>query len=272
MTSFTASLLSYAFNLSHVRKRWSRVCCATAILPAVLLLSVGHGVHAQSELFDFGNIETVKEIKSLCEPLLTVQNNNCSVDHVYQCTAIKKGLKIRERYNEQGGQSLSVIDEEHRHLFTFPLTNQGDERVERLIVPETDPASLNELFEKGTDYYSFRHIELNIGGELSTLQNPNENRTIGFDRLTGGFKEIGGQVLLETQFAYSYSDSAGDLLFFATGNQYVSQEFWIFFSGNERYSTLTGHIEVDASPQDLIIQGNIGFMSEKPLFGCGETL
>ncbi len=125
-----------------------------------------------------------------------------------------------------------------------------------------DPASFSELL-RGKDTFTF---------ELSK-DNGVQTRVTGFDRLTGKTIVIDGITLLQTEFDYTETDRAGNVLNRANGNEYVHRDWRMFFAGPSQWASGDGEfVPVDGSPLKFIFPGEPGFATTEPLFECDAIM
>ncbi|MEM9319466.1 MAG: hypothetical protein AAGA70_10740 [Pseudomonadota bacterium] len=197
-----------------------------------------------------------------CEAFLTVQSRQCIVSHYWTCPAADpEGTFWRVSLDADGPYYLSQSDEQYRWLRGFSLRSDGEST---LVEPEPDPASLDELFETGTDTMDFTLRRRDGGVEY-------DRTYTGFDRLTGASVVIDGEELLLTEFAYRYNTEQGTNQ--ASGNQFLSRDWRLFFGGIETVTLPDGQIvEEDRSPREFIEPGEDGFLTMLPAYDCGDTM
>ena len=93
------------------------------------------------------------------------------------------------------------------------------------------------------------------------------------DQLTGRTITIDGVTLDETQFEYTETDDAGTVLRQARGNEYISREFRMFFSGSSEWDDGNGNwLPMDSHPIKFFRDGDKGFESTQPIFDCDAIL
>jgi len=201
----------------------------------------------------------VFELPAGCEAYLTVQTEDCSVDHIFTCEGDTEGHQRRISIGENGVTYAGEIDAETQWIESFHI---GSGHVERLEDSPRDPASISELVEMGIDTYDFQTESDEIG----------VSRYVGQDSLTGRQVTIDGVVLDETQYNITAYDENGDLKWASEGNEYISQRFNMFLSGSSVITTPDGSFDNDDNPVEFIFPGEPGFLSANPKHGCGETL
>jgi hypothetical protein len=82
-----------------------------------------------------------------------------------------------------------------------------------------------------------------------------------------------GVTLDETQFEYIETDDAGTVLRQARGNEYISREFRMFFSGSSEWDDGNGNwLPMDSHPIKFFRDGDKGFESTQPIFDCDAVL
>jgi hypothetical protein len=193
-----------------------------------------------------------------CAGWLTVQSRGCRVSNHYRCEGDPPGHQWRADFDQEGIFFASRIDSEAQWIESydfFPTVRQT------LDAGPADPASFSELMESGTDNYDFHLTE--DGGRQTSIT--------GFDMLTGNATTIDGIALKETRFEFTERESDGTIARKASGNEYVSTEWRMFFSGPSQWETDTGPIPVDGSPKLFIFPGESGFFATEPLFDCDVT-
>ncbi|MEM6608217.1 MAG: hypothetical protein AAF689_06530 [Pseudomonadota bacterium] len=196
-----------------------------------------------------------------CSAFLTVQSRQCTVSHYWTCPSEPEGTFWRAALDSDGPYYLSQSDENYRWLRGYSLRSDSQSE---LIVPEADPANLDELFETGTDAMEFTLLRRDAGIEF-------ERTYTGFDTITGATVIIDGEELLLTDFAYEYETEQGTSR--TSGNQFLSQERRLFFGGIETVTLPSGEVlEADYSPREFIDPGEEGFLSMLPLYDCGDVI
>lgn len=197
-----------------------------------------------------------------CTAFLTVQSRSCTVSHLWICEGDPEGTHWRMTMDQEGPFYLSFTDTEFRWLLSYELRSGAQNT---LIEPEEDPASISELFETGTDSMVFSTIhEGGLGGRV-------QRNYTGFDRLTGETVVVDGHTLNRTEFSYEYD--LGDGPRRVEGHQYVTDEWNIFFGGQEVTTLPSGETaEDDYSPMDFAEPGEPGFLSATPLYDCGDMM
>ena len=197
-----------------------------------------------------------------CTAFMTVQSRGCFVSHYWTCEGDPEGTHWRMSMDGDGPFALSQTDREFRWLLSYDLRNGGQNT---LITPEEDPASVTELFATGSDSMVFSTIFESPGGMRI------QRDYTGFDRLTGETVEIDGRVLNRTEFSYQYDLGEGPRR--VEGNQYVHEGWRIFFGGQEVTTLPSGEtIESDNSPMEFAEPGERGFLSDQPLYDCGDMM
>jgi len=197
-----------------------------------------------------------------CTAFLTVQSRSCVVSHMWTCEGDPEGTLWRLSMDGEGPFALSFTDSEFRWLLSYDLRG-GAQTI--LIEPEEDPASITELFETGSDSMVFSTIYENAAG-LRIRRD-----YTGFDRLTGETAQIDGRTLNRTEFSYEYD--LGDGARRVEGSQYVHEGWRMFFGGLEVTELPNGErFESDNSPMEFAEPGERGFLSDQPLYDCGDMM
>jgi len=217
----------------------------------ILLASIALPATAQTvEIF---------ELPEGCEAYLTVQTQECSVDHMFSCEGDDEGHQRRVSINENGVNYLGEIDEETQWIESVHL---GAGHREALSEEITDRASISDLIEQGIDTYDFTTESEEIG----------QSRYVGQDSLTGETVMIDGVLLDQTQYNITAYGSDGEVRWSSEGNEYISKRYRMFFSGTSTVTTPNGTFESEDNPVEFLFPGETGFLSANPKFGCGETL
>lgn len=197
-----------------------------------------------------------------CTAFLTVQSRSCVVSHMWTCEGDPEGTHWRMSMDGDGPFALSFTDSEFRWLLSYNLRSGAQTTI---IEPEEDPASLSELFETGSDSMVFSTIYDN-GAGLRIRRD-----YTGFDRLTGATAEIDGRVLNRTEFSYEYDLGEGPRR--VEGTQYVHEGWRMFFGGLEVTELPNGErFESDNSPMEFAEPGERGFLTDQPLYDCGDQM
>lgn len=192
-----------------------------------------------------------------CSGVLTIQSRSCIVSHIYTCDADRPGESWRIQFDVDGPNFLSKIDAETQWLESYDLFPT---RRQTLQVPATDPASLTELLETGTDTFDF--VQTSEG---------RPTRIVGFDRLTGEDVVIDGEPLLGTEFNVRYQYTIGSDLY-AKGFEFVSVKHRRFMPGIVTLTQDGESVERDRTPVEFIYPGEPGFFSKTPLYECEASL
>ncbi|WP_341368066.1 hypothetical protein [Yoonia sp. BS5-3] len=191
-----------------------------------------------------------------CDVYLTVQIESCSVSHYFTCEGDPAGHQRSVRLDEQGLTYVGEIDGETQWINSFHVVTGHRERLESEPV---EPASFSELLEKGIDDFDFRTLSDEIG----------ETRYVGQDTLTGRQITIDGVTLDETTYDITAYDPAGNEIWSAQGNEFISREWNRFFPGTGTVTTSGGTTARSDRPVEFIFPGEPGFLSSQPKHGCG---
>lgn len=194
-----------------------------------------------------------------CEAFMTVQSKDCTVDHHFICEGDPEGHKQRVSLDEEGLTYLGSIDEETQWVQSFhPRSGHS----ERLAPSNPDPASFSELINNGVDTYDFQTLSDEVG----------PSRFVGMDQLTGRTVTIDGVTLEETEYQITAYDGDGNEMWSSKGNELISRERRMFFSGPGVVTVPSGTFEEDDGPVEFIFPGEAGFLSANPKHGCGVVL
>lgn len=190
-----------------------------------------------------------------CTGFLTVQSRGCRVSNHYRCTADAPGDQWRVDFDQEGAFFRSRIDSETQWVESYEMNPTVRQTLDP--APE-DPASFSALLG-GEDTFAFG----------LSKDNGERTRVTGFDRLTGKTVVIDGITLQETEYDFSESDLLGNLTRQARGNEYISPEWRLFFSGPSEWNAGDGNfVPLDGSPVAFVLPGEKGFMATQPLFDC----
>jgi len=199
------------------------------------------------------------ELPEGCTAYLTIQTQDCSVDHMFTCEGDADGTQRRASIGENGLSYIGQIDDETQWVESLHIFSG---HAERLSDEVRDRASISELVEAGIDTYDFTTESDEIG----------VTRYVGQDSLTGEQVTIDGVTLDETQFNIIAYDEDGEVIWSAEGNEYISQRFRMFLSGTSTVTTPDGSFDSEDNPVEFIFEGEPGFLSANPKHGCGATL
>lgn len=207
----------------------------------------------------FAQTAEVFALPAGCTAYLTVQTEACSVDHIFTCEGDAEGTQRRVSIGEMGVTYVGQIDSETQWIESLHLSSGHSERLSDEV---TDPASFSDLVENGVDTYDFTTESEEIG----------QTRYVGQDSLTGNQVTIDGVTLDETQYNITAYDAEGEVKWSSEGNEYISQRFRMFLAGSSTITTEDGSFDNDDAPVEFIFEGEPGFLSKFPKYGCGETL
>lgn len=196
-----------------------------------------------------------------CTAFLTVQSRSCLISHHWRCEGDPDGSHWRVTLDQEGAFYLNYTDAEFRWLRAFNLRSGARDT---LVEPESDPASLSDLLETGSDTMVFSIREERAEGVF-------RRDYTGFDRLTGATVVIDGVELEVTEFAYQWETEAGPRE--TEGSQFVSRDWGLFFGGLETVTTPAGEVfEGNYSPVEFALPGEPGFLSTEPQYDCGDIM
>ncbi len=194
-----------------------------------------------------------------CTAFLTVQSRQCRVSNYYTCSGDAPGDQWRQDFDQEGVFFKSRIDAETQWIESYDL----NPTVKQTLDPGAkDPASFSDLLAKGLDNFAFGLTKET--GEKTLVR--------GFDKLTGESFVIDGVTLKQTQFEFTETDLSGTILRQSRGNEFVSPERRMFFSGPSEWNDGTGYVPIDGSPMQFIAPGEPKFGSTQPIFDCDAIL
>jgi hypothetical protein len=194
-----------------------------------------------------------------CTAFLTVQSRQCRVSNYYKCTADAPGDQWRQDFDQEGVFFKSRIDSETQWIESFDMNPE----VRQSLDPGAeDPASFTNLNENGRDDFAFG----------LTKETGEQTRVRGFDKLTGKSFVIDGVTLKQTEFEFTETDMSGNVLRQSRGNEFISTDWRMFFSGPSEWNDGTGYVPIDGSPLQFILPGEKGFASTQPIFDCDAIL
>lgn len=218
------------------------------IASAIILLA--GPVAAQSDVFS---------LPAGCTAYVTVQGSACEVEHLFTCANDPDGMQRRVSLNEDGLKFAGMINAQTEWIESYYLGSGLEERLEDNPV---DRANLDELLRTGRDSYDFKTLSDEVG----------ETRYVGFDTLTGNVVEIDGVMLQETTYDITAYAADGSFAWSAKGNEFVNADWRRFLSGTGTVTTLTDTFEKDDRPAAFVFPGEPGFLSPRPMYGCGAML
>ncbi|MGB1235124.1 MAG: hypothetical protein ACPG5U_05275 [Planktomarina sp.] len=194
-----------------------------------------------------------------CTAYLTVQQRQCLVTHHYICEGDPAGHQWRVDVTDAGMTYAAKIDAETQWVYSLDLFGG---REETLVDNPADPASFSSLLDAEIDTYDFQ----------TQTQDGVTTRFYGFDRINGT-TAIDEVDLLTSDFEITSEDADGAVLWSATGNQYVSPEFRMFFFGTDTTTIADGAVSnTDHTPVNFIFPGEQGFLSDTPDYDCNTTM
>ena len=194
-----------------------------------------------------------------CSAFLTVQSRQCRVSNYYKCSADAPGDQWRQDFDQEGVFFKSRIDSETQWIESFDLNPE----VRQSLDPGAeDPASFSNLLATNRDDFAFG----------LTKQTGEQTRVRGFDKLTGKSFVIDGVTLQQTEFEFTETDMAGNILRQSRGNEFISPDYRMFFSGPSEWNDGTGYVPIDGSPVQFILPGEPKFGSTEPIFDCDAVL
>ena len=194
-----------------------------------------------------------------CTAFLTVQARQCRVSNYYKCSGDAPGDQWRQDFDQEGVFFKSRIDSETQWIESFDLNPE----VRQSLDPGAeDPASFTDLTSIGRDDFAFG----------LTKETGEQTRVRGFDKLTGKSVIIDGVPLKQTEFEFTETDMAGNILRQSRGNEYISPEYRMFFSGPSEWNDGTGYVPIDGSPVQFILPGEPKFGTTEPIFDCDAIL
>jgi hypothetical protein len=195
-----------------------------------------------------------------CTLTMTVQSRQCRVSNHYTCAADAPGMRWRADFDQEGIFFSSQIDNETQ----WTESRDTDPPVVQKLVPgATDPASFSGLLGTGRDDFAF---------DL-TRDDGNDTSVTGYDKLTGDTFVVDGIQLQGTEFEFTEVDPAGNVTRRSRGNEYINEEWRMFFAGPSEWDPGDGNfLPMDGSPLQFIFPGEPGFAATQPLFECDDVL
>lgn len=194
-----------------------------------------------------------------CKTYLTVQSRGCYVANYYTCDQDPKGDQWRADFDQEGLFFLSQIDAETQWVKSIEM----NPTVTQTLDPSPqDPASFSGLIATGRDDFIFSLSKDN--GEHSNVR--------GYDMLTGKTFTIDGVKLEETQYEYTETDDDGNILRQSRGNEYISRDWRLFFSGHSEWWDGSQWLPLEGSPVQFIQPGEPGFAATQPIFECDALM
>jgi hypothetical protein len=195
-----------------------------------------------------------------CTLTMTVQSRQCRVSNHYTCTQDAPGEKWRADFDQEGIFFSSKIDSETQWIESL---DTDPPVVQRLAPNPRDPASFSDLTSKGRDDFAF---------DL-TRDDGNDSSVTGYDKLTGETFVVDGIQLQGTEFSFTEVDRMGNVTRRSRGNEYISEEWRMFFAGPSEWDPGDGNfLPMDGSPLQFIFPGEPGFAATQPLFECDDVL
>lgn len=195
-----------------------------------------------------------------CEIFLTVQSKACRVSNYYRCQRDDPGDQWRADFDQEGLFFQSRINSETEWVESY---DSNPTVMQTLDAGAEDHASFSELLASGLDTFAFG-LSRDDGGHSNVR---------GFDRLTGKAMTIDGVALEQTEFDYTETDDAGNVVNRARGNEYISRDLRTFFAGPGETDLGDGQWRpIDGSPVDFAFPGDPGFASKQPIHECDEIM
>lgn len=194
-----------------------------------------------------------------CTAFLTVQARQCRVSNYYKCSGDAPGDQWRQDFDQEGVFFKSRIDVETQWIESYDL----NPTVKQTLDPGAqDPASFSDLTATGLDNFAFG----------LTKETGEKTKVSGFDKLTGKTFVIDGVTLKQTQFEFTETDTNGTVLRQSRGNEFISPDWRMFFSGPSEWDDGTGYVPIDGSPVQFILPGEPKFGSTQPIFDCDTVV
>jgi hypothetical protein len=194
-----------------------------------------------------------------CTAYLTVQSRQCRVSNYYKCSTDAPGDQWRQDFDQEGVFFKSKIDFETQWIESYDV----NPTVRQTLDPgPKDPASFSDLLATGRDDFAFG----------LTKETGEQTQVRGFDKLTGKTMVIDGVTLKQTEFEFTESDTGGNVLRQSRGNEFISPEWRMFFSGPSEWNDGTGFVPVDGSPVQFILPGEPKFGATQPIFDCDTVV
>lgn len=193
-----------------------------------------------------------------CQSVMTVQSRGCYVANYYTCEA-EPGFLWRVDYDQEGPFYQSMIDSETQWLESLDL---GDGVLQTLDPNPADPASASGLLASGYDGFIFGLSKDN--GEHTNVR--------GFDRLTGESVVIDGVTLRRTEYEYTETDDAGNILRQSRGHEFILESPRTFIAGTSEWFDGEVWQPMDGRPVDFAFPGGKGFEATQPIFDCDAVM
>ena len=191
-----------------------------------------------------------------CVGIYSIQKRSCVVENIYRCETPAGVLWRKEEFEADESMNLEVLTEDGQILYA---ADSVEGPFVSGLIENTDPLSVRDMLASGVDYYDHivrLHLPIFVDpinaplqGRLQNLNEQVEIDGIVFDRARMDIK-----IWVNAAEINGYEDWYIDR---ATG-AFAYGETKIF---NKLYAQ---------EPVQVIKPGEPGFMSERPLYDCGE--
>ncbi|QMU59403.1 MAG: hypothetical protein GKR98_15140 [Boseongicola sp.] len=194
-----------------------------------------------------------------CSPLYTVQQKGCQATHVLQCQY--QGDTIYRFENIEDGALVGIDFETDDFDFLAEWSPTG-ERTIHGIVANTNPFSFSEMMETGQDTFDQTAlVDFQIGL-------PRESTIVGQMFRTGEVIDVSGFALERVEFDLTMG--VGGLAMEIVGDMFIDRLTNTLFDGGGVMTSGGFSMELPGEPVRMLREGDLGFMKNITLFGCGE--
>lgn len=194
-----------------------------------------------------------------CQPLYTVQKNGCVAEHVLRCDT-PDGVIYRSEMIEDG----ELTDVEFADADFEFVSSWNAEGLTFLLelTDNRDPFSLSTLLRDGVD-----QVDQTALVDLQFVA-PREAEFIGSAAMTGNVQTIDGSEI--ESIAVIGSLDLGSMVWEISGEMYLDVATQTLFNGPSTLEIDGFAEEIPGEPVRILREGDLGFMKDITLFGCGE--
>lgn len=212
------------------------------------------GVVVMAALAGPAAAETLFSPPAGCEVFVTVQNADCTAEHMMRCDG-QAGVTSVTLYAD-GGDYVLTVDDEAQWVFSY---DDYDGTTETLVEPQTDPSLLSDLLRDRRHTYDFT-----TEGSDGAI-----TRFVGKEAVVGDEVTIDGVTLLQTRNEMQAFAGDGTWLWSVVSQEYLHPEWRVWVGGTSMWNTPTdGEYPSDSSPVEFVFPGEPGFLSTVPAYGC----
>ena len=191
-----------------------------------------------------------------CVGIYSIQKRSCIVENIYRCDTPAGVLWRKEEFEADDPMNFEVLTEDGQILYVAD-TVEGP--FLSGLIENGDPVSIQEMLTSGVDYYD-QIIRLHLPIFTDPINAPLRGRLQNLNEQV----EIDGIVFDRARLHINLSINAAEIPGYE--DWYIDRATGAFAYGESKILNKL----YEQEPVQVIKPGEPGFMSDRPLYDCGE--